>query len=130
MALLADSFYCILSLCAILLPILWLASEFSRKIWLRLLLGIASMISALVLADNFGDMGGEFRANSYFAKANTRLIGATVSELEHDKSAAVLASLKQLQQHYQPNYENRSHFDELVEAAVKNMQSGPATAPH
>jgi hypothetical protein len=42
----------------------------------------------------------------------------------------VLASLKQLQDQYHPNYENRSHYDELVSQAATQMKMDSAASRH
>jgi hypothetical protein len=119
----------LVGLIVLALPFAWLISEFTDKRWLRLLLGIATLTVGLVAADGFGNMGGQFEANSWFATNNTRLIDSAVSELERGHADKVLASLKQLQSQYHPNYENRSHFDTLVDQAINTMKSTTQPSP-
>lgn len=129
MYVIAGVFICLGGFCLFALPIVWLAAEIRGRLWLRLVLGITTVVAFVVVAHNLGDLGGEWRTNDWFAKTNTKLIDATVSQLDQGNTEAVLASLKNLQKQYHPNYEYRSHFDELVDEAVKNMQSANVTAP-
>ncbi len=126
---LTQLFACLALLCVFVLPFVWIAFEFSSKRWLRLTLGIASIVTGVVLAQDWGHTTGIWETNAWFAKNNTRLIDATIRQLEAGDSKTVLDSLKQLRQKYYPNYDTRSNFDQLVDEAVKNMQPTNATAP-
>jgi hypothetical protein len=126
---LAHSLACLAFVCVVALPVAWLISEFTSKRWLRLSLGIAMMVTGLVLAHGWGQTGGVWQTNDWFARVNTRLIDGTIKQLETGDSKAVLASLKQLRQKYDPNYDTRSNLDQLVDEAVRTMQSANASAP-
>jgi hypothetical protein len=127
MTALAQLFTCLAIIWVVALPAGWLASEFTSRRWLRLILGIAMLATGVVLAHGLGHTGGEWETNDWFARTNTRLIDATIDRLETGDPQIVLASLKQLRLKYQPNYDTRSHFDELVDEAVKTMQTPNST---
>ena len=120
----------LLIILVVVLPFAWLATEFFNNRPLRIALGIVSIVSCAVCAYNVGNLGGEFNANSYFATANQTLINTTIDELDHSHMPQVLASLRQLQDQYHPNYENRSHYDELVSQAVTQMKMASAASRH
>jgi hypothetical protein len=110
------------------LPIAWIASEFTNRRGIRIALGIATIITGVMVADGFGDLGGEWRANTWWEPPITKLLDTTVSELERGHADTVLASFKELQSQFHPNYENKCKFDELVGQAVKNMTSSTTKA--
>ena len=102
-------------------PIGWFVSEFVGQRWLRMTLGIAAILSSFGVAYLVGQLD-RLNSNSWFGDATQELITATVTELEAGNQNQVLVSLKRLQQKYQPSYENRARYDELVAETVKDMQ--------
>ena len=115
-------------LIVITLPIAWFSSEFSPKRWLRLTLGIGALLSSFGVAYLAGSLE-MFSANAWFGSATKALVDTTVTELERGNTQQVLMSLKQLQEQYHPNYEQRSRYDVLVEEAVQRMKAPPSTSP-
>ena len=112
-----------------LVPIAWLTSEFHElKRPLRISLGLISMIAMCCVAYGVGSLGSEFSTNAYFAHSNTQLIDATIRNLEANRQPQVLAAHKTLREQYHPNYENRSHYDTLVDEAVRQMENAPPPA--
>jgi hypothetical protein len=111
----------------LLLPVAWLVAEIYGSRWQRVSLGILAILSSFAVAWLVGSLQ-MFSANAWFGNATKELVNTTVSELERGRTDQVLASLKELQNHYRPTYDTRSRYDELVDQAVKQMKSpAPAT---
>lgn len=102
------------------LPIAWLISEFYPYRYLRIALGIAAISSSIVVAMIVGSLA-HFDANSWYGGASKDLIDASIAELEKGNSEALLKELKVLQSDFQPTYENRARYDELVREFVQRL---------
>ena len=106
----------------VLASALWFASEFQGRIWLRILIGILTLVVVGCSAFWLGSVLESFGANHYFAEANKVLIGRIISDMEEGRDEQLLAELKTLNHNYQPSYETRSDLDVLVDDFVRNMQ--------
>jgi hypothetical protein len=104
--------------------LVWFASEFQDRRWLRLLLGCA----ALVLIGGSVGLGvmivERFNSNAWYGVASGDLIDATVAGLEAGRKDEVVAELKRLRGQFQPTYENRARYDHLVEEYVARVKQG------
>ena len=108
-------------LVVIALPILWCASEFSRYRLLRITLGIAAIASSIGVAYIAGQIV-RLNYNAWYGHASKELVNTTIAEIEDGNIEGVLDVLRRLNLDYQPTYENRAHYDELVNAAVAEMK--------
>ena len=63
----------------------------------------------------------EFHYNAWFGENTKKLVDETVQQLEVGNTTNVLSALKQLQEAYQPTYENRAKYNLLVSNAVSSM---------
>ncbi len=68
-------------------------------------------------------------SNAWFGHATKDLIDSMITELDAGREDEVVRSLKDLQAKYQPTYENRARYDELVRETIEQMQKAPATRP-
>jgi hypothetical protein len=119
---------CIILVIVVILPIAWAVSEITAARWLRLTLGVAAILSSFGVAFLAGTLQ-IMNSNVYFGRATKELIDTTITELEHGNTEDVVTSLKQLQQQYRPNYENRANYDDLVHQTVLQMKSSSASRP-
>jgi hypothetical protein len=106
----------------VVIPIAWIISEFHDRRWLRLTLGVSSILLSIGVAVVIGSFE-RFNSNAWFGNASKRLINTTISEIEAGHEERVLRSLKRLQLKYEPTYENRAQYDQLVDETVKEMRS-------
>jgi hypothetical protein len=110
------------------LPIGWLVAEFTAPRWARVALGIAAICMCFGVA-YVGSSLSRLNYNAWYGGATSDLIDASVEQLEAGNVDHVTATLKQLQNEYQPTYENRAHYDELVDDTVERMKEAPAAEP-
>ncbi len=64
-----------------------------------------------------------FNYNAWYGGASKDLIDTTITQLEDGKIDRVMSVLRRLNLDYQPTYENRAHYDELVNEAVSQMKA-------
>lgn len=105
----------------VLTPIIWLACEFQNRVWLRIVAGIAAMAAVFMVSQLYMAVKG-FDSNSYFGTANQEFIRATISGLKNGNSDRVLKELQTFYNNYEPTYETRANYEELVEAYSKNIK--------
>lgn len=104
------------------LPLAWFASEFQDRRWIRLVAGLATISASYLVATGVGALE-HLNANAWYGSASKMLVDATVEELERGETERLLAELKTLQEQFQPTYENRARYDELVETFVSRLRS-------
>lgn len=112
---------CVFLLLVILTPIAWFVSEFKSPRWVRLSLGLATFFLSFGLAFLVGSLN-TLNYNAWFGSASKELIDETINGLESGKQERVLIALKVLQKKYQPTYENRARYDELVQETIDLMK--------
>lgn len=104
-------------------PVAWLTSEFQERRWLRVCLGTAAILMSFGVAFIVGTLQN-FQANIWYGTASEELIRTTVLELEAGNTESVIVELKSLDAKFQPTYENRARYDEVVEEYVENLRRG------
>jgi hypothetical protein len=102
----------------------WFASEFQDRRWLRLMLGLWSLVLIGGVGYLTAAIGERFNSNAWYGGASADLIDTTVDALEKGRKDEVLAELKRLREHFQPTYENRANYNRLVEEYVKQVRQG------
>ena len=105
----------------IALSIAWFASEFGKCRPLRIILGIAAIASAMGVAYLVGHLA-RWNYNAWYGGASKDLVETTVTQIEDGNIKRVMTVLRRLNLDYQPTYENRAHYDELLNAAVSQMK--------
>jgi hypothetical protein len=111
-----------------ILPIIWLISEFQRRIWLRIFLGIFSLIASsgmFYIAAQFE----RFSYNTWYGMASQKLLTAEIAALEAGNGDVVKGELKRLQAQFQPSYENRANYDQLAEQAAARINDALVQKP-
>jgi len=112
----------IILLIVIALPVAWLAAEFGKRRPLRIALGLAAIASAMGVAFLVGRLS-RLNYNAWYGSASKDLIDTTVAQIEDGNIDRTMSVLRRLKLDYQPTYENRAHYDELVSEAVSQMKS-------
>ena len=102
------------------LPIAWLVSEFQSRRWLRIALGSGVLAMCFGVAFIAGSLD-RFNSNAWYGHASLTLVETTVKQLETGKSTDVIQILKWLQSKFQPTYENRAGYDQLVNEYVERF---------
>ncbi|HUQ69787.1 MAG TPA: hypothetical protein VM165_09710 [Planctomycetaceae bacterium] len=106
----------------VLLPIAWLASEFQDRRWIRITAGCAALLSVGGVAFAVGSLE---RLNSYswFGDVTKDFVDGTIVGLEAGRHPQVLDALRKMQAEYNPTYENRARYDELVQAYLRSLKT-------
>lgn len=102
------------------LPLAWLASEFQDRRWVRIAIGIAALSMSFLVAAGVGSLE-HLNANAWYGSASKNLIDTTVEEIECGDTQRLLEELKILQEQFHPTYENRAHYDELIEEFMSRL---------
>jgi hypothetical protein len=84
-------------------------------------LGIAAVASSMGVAYLVGHLS-HFNYNAWYGGASKDLIDTTITQIEDGNIERVMSVLRRLNLDYQPTYENRAHYDELVNEAVSQMK--------
>lgn len=111
-------------LLVIVLPIAWLASEFQTSRATRIILGIAAILMSFGVASIVGSLE-RFRSNTYFGSATKDLVQNTIKELEAGNTERVLSELRRLRSEYNPTYETRGRYADLVSEYVQRVSENP-----
>ncbi len=108
-------------LVVIALPIAWFVSEFGNRRPLRIALGSGAIAASMGVAYLVGHLS-HFQYNAWYGGASKDLIDTTVTQIEDGNIERVMSVLRRLNLDYRPTYENRAHYDELVNEAVSQMK--------
>jgi hypothetical protein len=112
----------ILLLAAIALPIAWLASEFQGSRTLRIILGIVAIGVIASCVWGLTSVLTTINYNAWYGGATGGLISTSVQEIEDGNLERVLKVWRGLERLYEPTYENRARYDELVEEATRRIR--------
>ena len=85
------------------------------------MLGISAIASVMGVAYLVGHLT-RWNYNAWYGGASKALIETAVTEIEDGNIDRVMTVLRRLDLDYQPTYENRAHYDELIAEAVVQMQ--------
>lgn len=107
-------------LLTIALPLAWIASEYSNRRWLRVLLGCGAIGMSFLVAFGVGKLE-HMSASVWYGNASQNLLDVTIEELEKGNGEQVLRELKELQREYHPSYEDRGGYDKAVEGYVERL---------
>src|SRR5262245_27416022 len=109
-------------------PIAWFLSEFQDRRWLRLALGSVAILMCFGVAFVAASLQ-RLSYNDWYGSASKKLIDTTITELEAGNKERVLQSFKVLQKKFSPTYENRAHYDELIDEFAAQVQLAQTKAP-
>jgi hypothetical protein len=111
----------LLSLAA--LAIGWFVSELrGSNPGLRIALGILSIAATTFCVSAVNDMLTRFNYNSSYGTATKDLIETSIAQIEDGHLDRVLKVWRATSSQYQPTYENRAGYKELVEAATARIK--------
>lgn len=112
----------------IALPTAWLLAEFKAGRPVRIALGVLALGMVGFLAFGLGTALTTFNQNAWFGGATKQLVQTSIGQIEDGHSERVLNAWRALDAQYQPTYENRAGYKELVDGATKAMKADPAIA--
>ena len=103
-------------------PLLWFVSEFQDRTWLRIVLGCGAIAVSFLVATGVG-MLQQLTYNSSYGHASQQLIDMTLNELQANNHSGVVRNLEWLNDRFEPSYENRGNYDELVYAVCRAFRA-------
>lgn len=110
------------------LPAAWLLAEFKADRPVRIALGVLALGMVVFLAYGLGKVLTTFNHNAWFGGATKQLVETSIAQIEDGHSERVLKAWRALDAQYQPTYENRAGYKELVDGATKAMKADPVIA--
>lgn len=105
-----------------LLPVGWFVAEFRGGRAVRVGLGIIVMVAVGFLTWASTSLVNRLSYNAWYGGATGELIRTSLEQAEDGELERVLMIWRGLERQYRPTYENRGHYDELVEEAVVRMR--------
>jgi hypothetical protein len=103
------------------LPIAWLVAEFKARPGIRRTLGIVTILWSFGVASLVGLLQN-FNANVYFTGASKDLLSASVEQLKAGKTEAVIREWSRADSEFQPTYENRARYRQIVDQTIEGMK--------
>ena len=103
------------------LPIGWLIAEFKARPSIRRALGIVTILWSFGVALLVGALR-DFNANVYFTGASKDLLTASVEQLKAGKTQPVIQAWSHADEQFQPTYENRARYRQIVDQAIEEMK--------
>ena len=107
----------------IALPVAWLMSEFRPSRVARITFGLISMVAIGICAYGLSAVLTTLEYNSWYGRATTDLIGASLRQLEAGEVQRVQKVWRGLEEKYRPTYENRGDYHEIVNEAIAQLES-------
>ena len=111
------------------LPIAWLISEFRGGRAFRILLGVLALGIGMFCTWAASSVLTKFNYNAWYGGATDDLISTSLQQIEDGHLDRVLKVWRGLDQQYQPTYENRARYRELVEEATRHMRGETSIEP-
>ena len=103
------------------LPIIWLVADFKSRPAIRRALGVVTILWSFAVASLVGTLR-DFNANIYFTGASKDLLTASVEQLKAGKADAVIREWSRADGEFQPTYENRAKYRQIVDQAIEGMK--------
>jgi hypothetical protein len=113
----------------IALPIAWLVSEFRGSRAWRISLGVLALGVVTFCVWGLSSILTRFNYNAWYGGATGDLIRTSLHQIEDGHLDRVLKVWRGLNQQYQPTYENRARYRELVEEATRRMRGDVPIEP-
>lgn len=103
------------------LPIAWLVADLKARPSIRRTLGIVTIFWSFGVASLVGTLQ-EFNANVYFTGATKDLLTNSVQALKAGKTEAVIREWSRADGQFEPTYENRARYREIVDQTIEGMK--------
>lgn len=118
----------LLTLLIVGLPAAWLVAEFKASRSVRVGIGLFAIVVTIVFTYGLASMLTKFNHNAWFGGSTKSLVETSISQIEDGHLDRVLKAWRTLDAQYQPTYENRAGYKELVDGATKAMKGDPGIA--
>lgn len=106
---------------AILLPIGWLLADIWGSPLVRRTLGVIAILWSFVIAYAIGTLE-QLNSNAYFGRATKELLENSVQQMQAGKGDVVQREWIRMIEEYQPTYENRGRYREIVDETIERMK--------
>src|ERR1041384_1767034 len=113
----------------IALPVAWLLTEFRGSRKLRISLGLLALGVVAFCVWGLSSILTQFNYNAWYGGATGDLIRTSLHQIEDGHFDRVLKVWRGLDQQYEPTYENRARYRELVEDATRRMRGDEPMEP-
>jgi len=97
-------------------------AEFKAGRSVRIGVGVLAFVSAIAATYALASVLNTFNYNAWFGGATKQLIETSIAQVEDGHLDRVLKGWRALDAQYQPTYENRAGYKELVERATEAMK--------
>ena len=114
----------------VVVPSAWIISEFYNRRWLRILLGVMTLIIYVFGFSYAYGVTIRFQYNNDYGSATKNLIKTSIQQIEDGNLDRVLKVWRDLDFLYNPTYENSAGYEELTEKATRLMKKEPADEDH
>ena len=104
------------------LPIAWLVAEFRAGALARRIIGASTILWSFGVATLFG-MLQDLNANAYFTAASEKLLTESIRHIQAGREKAVIREWMSASEQFGTTYESRGKYAEIVDKAVKGMES-------
>lgn len=111
----------LLLLITISLPIAWFIVDLAGYVLARRILGILAILGSFGVAALVGTLR-TFEANAYFSTATKQLLTESVAQLKTGHTLPVTRAWMRANEQFHPTYENRAHYQQIVDEAVSDMK--------
>ncbi len=111
----------VLLLFPLLIIVAWISGEIWNKRWLRILSGVSFLLIAVFVGVFVGALKC-LNYNAWYGGATQELLQESLRQMEEGKNENVKKAFKEIVEKYQPTYENRANYDQLVREAVEKMK--------
>jgi hypothetical protein len=113
----------------IAVPVAWLLSEIHGNRPLRITLGILAIAVTTVLVSVLSTALSKFNYNAWYGGATKELLETSLNQIEDGHQERVLKVWRGLNAQYQPTYENRAKYLELVTEATARIRADTPIMP-
>jgi hypothetical protein len=104
-----------------LLPIAWIMADFHGSALRRRAIGAMALIWSFGIATLIGSMQ-QFDANAYYTSHTKELLDVSIRQHQAGRSEAVIREWTRARDAFQPTYENRGDYQEIVAEAIEGMK--------
>jgi hypothetical protein len=112
----------LIMIATILLPVGWLTADIWGSPLARRCFGVIALLVLPTVAFLFGSMIEHFNSTAEFSFASKDLLECSLQQMQAGRNDVVQREWKRMIEEYQPSYENRGRYREVVEEAIERMK--------
>jgi len=108
-------------LVTVALPIGWGIADVKAQPKIRRAFGVVTILWSFAVAAFVGALR-DLNANVYFTGASKDLLTNSVQQLKAGKTEAVIRAWSRADSQFEPTYENRARYRQIVDEAIEEMK--------